>query len=53
MVGGDVSLTGVGVGGSVTSGKAVVVVGGIPRAVVDVAACLFASKSSELLSSGY
>ena len=49
MVGGGVSLAGGGVGGSVTSGKAVVVVGGIPRVVVDVAACLVASKCSGLM----
>lgn len=49
MVGGGVSLAGGGVGGSVTSGKAVVVVGGISRVVVDVVACLVASKCSGLM----
>ena len=49
MVGGGVSLRGGGVGGSVTSGKAVVMVGGIPRVVVGVAACLVASKCSGLV----
>ena len=46
MVGGGVSLAGGGVGGSVTSGKVVVVVSGIPRVVVGVAECLVASKCS-------
>ncbi len=49
MVGGGVSLAGGGVGGSVTFGKAVVVVGGIPRVGVGVTACLVASKCSGLV----
>ena len=42
MVGGAVNLAGNGIGGTVTSSKAVV--GGIPIAVVDVAAGLVALK---------
>ena len=49
MLGGGVNLAGGGVGGSVTSGKVVVVVVGIPRVEVDVAACLVASKCSGLM----
>ncbi len=49
MVGGGLNLAGGGVGDIVTSGKAVVVVGGIPRVVVGVAACLVASKCSGLM----
>ena len=46
MVGGGVSLAGGGVGGSVASDITVVVVSGIPRVGVGVAACLVASKCS-------
>ena len=46
MVGGGVSRAGGGVGGSVTSGKVVVVVSDIPRVVVGVAECLVASTCS-------
>jgi len=49
MVGGGLNLAGGGVGGTVTSGKAVVVVGGNPRVVVDYSACLVASKCSGLM----
>ncbi len=49
MVGGVVNLAGGGVGDTVTSGKVVVVVGGIPRVGVGVAACLVASKCSGLM----
>ena len=47
MVGGDVSLAGGGIRDSVTSDITVVVVGGIPRVGVGVAASLVASKCSE------
>jgi len=46
MVGGCVGLAGGGIRDSVTSNITAVVVGGIPRVVVGVAACLVASKCS-------
>ena len=49
MVGGAVRLAGGGVRDSVTSDITVVVVGGIPRVGVGVAACLVASKCSGLV----
>ena len=49
MVGGGVNLAGGGVRDSVTSDITVIVVGGIPRVGVGVAACLVASKCSGLM----
>ena len=46
MVGGGVRVAGSGAGISVASSRVVAVVGGIPRAVRDIAACFVASKCS-------